>query len=80
MDVSYLERIEMTHAQLRAHAEHYAESCEFMGLFDARTFDEEVNTDVCWMGFVRDEQGELQLHAEFIYDAAGSDSGKGWYK
>lgn len=68
-----------THGAQRETAQHYDESCEFMGLFEAASFDEEVETDVCWMGFVRDENGMLQLTAEYVFDAGQYDSGTGWY-
>lgn len=68
-----------THVAKRAAATHYDESCEFMGLFDADSFDEEVETDACWMGFNRDEHGMLQLCAEYVYDDATCEAGNGWY-
>lgn len=69
----------LTHATQRANAQHYDESCEFFGLFEADSFDEEVETDVCWMGFVRDENNMLQLHAEYVYDDAQREAGRGWW-
>lgn len=66
------------HFEQRKHAKHYAESCDFMGMFEADSFDEEVETDVMWLGLVRDENGVLQVYAEFVYDE-GLDSGKGWW-
>lgn len=68
----------LTHAEQRKNAQHYDESCDFLGMFEADSFDEEVETDVCWQGFVRDEAGMLQLTAEFVYDE-GEDSGYGWW-
>lgn len=67
----------LTHAQLRSSATYYARSCDFMCLFDADSFDEEVETDLYWQGFIRDESGMLQLVAEYIYSADG-DSGHAW--
>ena len=67
----------MQHKQQRANATHYTRSVDFFELFDISTFDEEVTTDVCWMGFVRDEDGMLQLAAEYIYDEDG-DAGWAW--
>ena len=65
----------------RAGAQHYNESCEFYGLFEAGSFDEEVQTDRGWMGFNRDEHGMLQLEAEYTYDEVdeGDESGWGWW-
>ena len=67
-----------THAAKRAAAQHYSNSCNFFEQFDADYFEHEVETDICWMGFNCDEDGELQLCAEYIFDA-GEDSGKGWH-
>jgi hypothetical protein len=50
-----------------------------MEMFEAGTFEEEVETDCVWMGFNRGDDGLLKLEAEFVYDAVGVDSGKGWY-
>lgn len=66
-----------THAQMRSEAQYYEDSVEFMESFDGDSFDEEVNTDVCWMGFVRNEAGRLELVAEYVYGADG-ESGMGW--
>ena len=69
----------LTHAQQRKNAQHYERSCDFMCMFEADSFDEEVETDVAWMGFVRDDStGMLELAAEFVYDE-GEDSGAGWW-
>ena len=68
-----------THAQQRATAQHYDESCEFMGLFEAGSFDEEVETNARWMGFVRDADGMLQLTAEYVYDDDAHEAGVGWW-
>ena len=67
------------HSNARANALHYAQSVDFMGMFEAGTFEEEVETDCVWMGFNRGDDGLLELQAEFVYDAVGLDSGKGWY-
>ena len=63
---------------MQKHVQHYDESCDFLGMFSADEFDEEVETDERWMGFVRNEQGLLELAAEYVYDE-GEDSGTGWW-
>ena len=67
-----------THAQQRANAQHYDESCDFMGMCTGDDFDEQVETELVWMGFVRNDDGMLELVGEYIYDGAGLDSGMGW--
>ena len=64
---------------MQKHVQHYDESCDFLCLFSADEFDEEVETDERWMGFVRNEQGLLELAAEYVYDGEGEDSGTGWW-
>ena len=64
-------------------AQHYEESVDFLGTMEADSFDEEVEDGTRWVGLVRDEQGTLQVYAEFVYDkdADGKtlDSGTGWW-
>jgi hypothetical protein len=67
-----------THSNRRMDAQYYEESACFLELFEAGHFDEEVDTDIVWMGFIRNESGELELHAEFMY-AANGESGWGWF-
>jgi hypothetical protein len=62
----------------RKQAQHYSESCEFMGMMGADDFDEEVEDGTQWLGLVRDENGMLQVHAQYVYDE-GKDSGMGWW-
>ena len=65
----------------RAKAEHYDESCEFLGMMEADSFDEEVLHSRGWLGLNRDDDGLLQVYAEYVYDEVdtGSESGKGWW-
>lgn len=73
--------MEILHSVDRANAAHYDESVDFFEQFDSSTFDEQVETDLCWMGFVRNDQtGQLELAAEYIYDIAGdiAGAGRGW--
>ena len=66
-------------ATARSKAQHYDESCEFMGMFEAGSFDEEVEDSTRWLGLTRDDTGILQVYAEFVYDDADKDSGIGWW-
>lgn len=66
------------HFTMRKSAKHYERSCDFMGMFDGDSFDEEVETDAMWLGLVREEDGLLHVYAEFVYDE-GKDSGYGWW-
>jgi hypothetical protein len=68
----------------RNEAQHYEEDCEFYGMFEAGSFDEEVTCDLYWVGLTRDESGMLQVEAEYRYDVAQLDgvsntAGKGWW-
>ena len=65
----------------RATAEHYDESCEFLGMMEADSFDEEVVHSRGWMGLNRDDSGLLQVYAEYVYDEVdtGDESGTGWW-
>lgn len=67
------------HFEQRKNAKHYEQSCDFLGMFDADSFDEEVETDAVWMGLVREEDGMLHVYAEYVYDGEGLDSGTGWW-
>jgi hypothetical protein len=66
----------------RANARHYDESCDFYGMMEAGTFDEEVQHADGWLGLIRDESGMLQVYAEYVndaVDATGNESGTGWW-
>ena len=67
--------------EARSKAQHYNESCEFYGMFGANSFDEEVLHSKGWMGLVRDEDGMLQVYAEYVLDDidTGDESGTGWW-
>jgi hypothetical protein len=69
-------------AAQRKQAQRYSE-LDFNCLFDSSSFDEEVETDERWLGLVRDENGMLQVYAEFVFDGAvdedGERMGMGWY-
>ena len=57
-------------------------SIDFFELFDASSFDEEVMLRRQWLGYARNEAGELELQACFVYDKKDGevqDSGWGWY-
>jgi hypothetical protein len=71
------------HAQQQkaiANAQHYDESINFYSLFEAGSFDEEVQHSGGWLGLCRDEMGMLQVYAQYTRDAVdtGEESGTGW--
>ena len=49
---------------------------DFTSLFDGNTFDEEVSTDTQFIGLVRDENGMLQVYAEFTYNGETDEDGE----
>jgi hypothetical protein len=60
----------------------YDESCEFFGLMDAAEFDEEVDNGERWQGLWRNDEGLLEVGAEYVYDVVdgeAQDSGKGYW-
>jgi hypothetical protein len=67
--------------QARAKAQHYDESCDFLGMFEADSFDEEVVHAGGCLGLNRDDDGILQVYMEYVYDAVdtGDESGTGWW-
>ena len=72
------------HAQqvaAKAKAQHYVNDVDFYGMLEAGSFDEEVKHSEGWLGLCRDEQGMLQVYAQYTYDAVdvGEGSGTGWW-
>jgi hypothetical protein len=65
-------------AAAASNVQHYDESVQFMELFEAGHFDEELEADGRWAGLVRDEGGTLQVVAEFVWDE-DADSGCGYW-
>jgi hypothetical protein len=65
-------------AAAASNVQQYADSGDFMELFEAGHFDEELEADGHWAGLVRDEGGTLQVVAEFVYDD-NADSGCGYW-
>jgi hypothetical protein len=62
--------------------EHYAESVDFLGMFEAAHFDEELEAEGHWIGLIRDSGGMLQVVAEFVWEGevtVGHDSGWAYY-
>ena len=55
--------------QKRNNAQHMT-FLNFCCMFEAGSFDEEVMSDERFVGLCRDENGMLQVHAEFVYDVA----------
>jgi hypothetical protein len=74
-----MQTLQQQQQQARSNAQHYDESCEYMGMMEAGSFDEEVVEEgVRWQGLCRDDNGMLQVYAEYTWDA-GADSGTGWW-
>lgn len=58
---------------------YYKRSANFFELFEADSFDKELNSKECWQGLYEEEDGTFTVAAEFVYDDDTSNSGTGWY-